>query len=196
MPALASIPATETLPAVRSIDGEGRRLTDMQAAFVVAFTTDPAAIGNAAAAARLAGYSENSAKDLGRRLVDLPHVQGAIREANQRLISSTLATKAVSLLQKVIDDEEAPLKCRVDAAKTVLDRAGYAALPPTAPNRLSAKHLTEMTADELRDVMLQMKAEMDKAKIIDQPSVADAAPIVAEAVTIDSTCDESEGTRP
>jgi hypothetical protein len=97
-------------------------------------------------------------------------VQAAIREANQQLISGQMATKAIALLGRVLEDESVPMKVRVDAARTILDRAGFSAMPPAVPKRPSDKQLSEMTADELREVMRQAKAEMDlAAKTIDQP---------------------------
>ena len=182
-PSVAVARPGRTVPAVA---GEGRALTDMQAAFVAHFTTTPGGIGNAAGAARLAGYAENSAKELGHRLVNLPHVQAAIREANQQQISGQIATKAIALLDRVIDDESVPIKTRVDAAKTILDRAGFCALP-TAPKNLRDKELAEMTADELRETMRQARAEMDKgATIIDPPAV-----VVGEGATLHPTTDGS-----
>jgi len=167
--------------AVAAVAGEGRALTDMQASFVVAYTTANGAIGDATAAAKLAGYKETSAGDLGRRLVGLPHVQAAIREANQQQISGKIATKAIALLDRVIDDESASLKVRVDAARTILDRAGFCALP-AGPKRLSEKALAEMTADELRQVMAEARKEMDKARTIDPPAI-----VVDQAVTVNAT---------
>src|SRR5882757_6351413 len=79
------------------------KLTDQQFEFVTKFTSVPAAIGNASEAARQAGYSARSAAEIGRQLLEKPHVQTAIREANQRLISGQIATKAVALLERVID---------------------------------------------------------------------------------------------
>ncbi len=172
-----------------ALAGEGRALTEQMSRFVTAFTNDPGAIGNASEAARRAGYSEHSAREIGRQLLDKPHVQIAIREANQQLISGTLATKAISLLEKVIDDASASLKVRVDAARTILDRAGFCALP-AGPKRLSDKALAEMTADELHQVMVEARREMDKARIIDGPAV-----VVDQTVTVTPTTDEPEGTR-
>ena len=106
-------------------------LTPQQADFVLHYTSTPEAIGNAAAAARLAGYSEQSARELGRQLLDKPHVRAAVDEANRQAVSGRLATKAVALLERVIEDESAPVKVRVDAAKAVLDRAGWPAGRPT-----------------------------------------------------------------
>lgn len=107
-------------------------LTPQQTDFVLHYTSTPAAIGNAAAAARLAGYSEPYARELGRQLLDKPHVRAAVDEANRQAVSGRLATKAVALLERVIEDESAPVKVRVDAAKAVLDRAGWAAGRPQA----------------------------------------------------------------
>jgi hypothetical protein len=104
-----------------------RDLTPQQADFVVHYTSTPEAIGNAAEAARRAGYSEASAREIGRQLLDKPHVRAAVDEANRRAVSGRLTTKAVALLERVIEDEAAPLKVRVDAAKAVLDRAGWTA---------------------------------------------------------------------
>ncbi len=106
-------------------------LNDQQQAFVTAFTSDPGAIGNASEAARRAGYSEKSARDIGRQLLAKPHVRAAVEEANRDQISGALASKAVAVLEGIIDDETAAPKLRLDAAKTILDRAGYIA--PKAP---------------------------------------------------------------
>lgn len=125
-------------------------LTDQQRAFVHHFTSTPGAIGNASAAARMAGYSEKCDAEMGRQLLQKPHVRKAIDEANRRSISGTLATKAVCLLERVIDDEGAPIKVRVEAAKTILDRAGI--VPPSVAERTEAqggKLLSEMTMEEL-----------------------------------------------
>ena len=125
-------------------------LTEQQRAFVAHFTSTPGAIGNAAAAARMAGYSERCAREIGRQLLDKPHVRKAIDEANRQSISGTLATKAVGLLERVIDDEDAPLKVRVEAAKTILDRAGI--VQPSVSERVAAgdgKLLSEMSVNEL-----------------------------------------------
>lgn len=184
---------------VPAVAGEGRALTEMQAAFVVAFTADPAGIGNPTAAAKLAGYAETAAKDLGRRLVALPHVQDAIRAANQQQISGQMATKAIALLGRVIEDETVSMKVRVDAARSILDRAGYSALPGIA-KRPNDKQLAEMTAEELRETMRRARAEMDGApRVLDGAAVpipdAPARPIIDTAATVKPTTDAPEGTR-
>ena len=108
-----------------------RELTEHQAAFVAAFTSEHGAIGNASEAARRAGYSEKSAAELGRQLLEKPHVRAAIDDANRAQINGALASKAVAVLAGIIDDDTAAPKLRLDASKTILDRAGYIA--PKAP---------------------------------------------------------------
>ena len=128
-----------------------RALTSKQQAYVLAYTSGAGAVGNAAAAARVAGYSEKTARVIGFQLLYLPHVRDAIDQANREQLSGRIATKAVALLERAIDDERVPMRDRVAAAKTVLDRAGF--LPPSLAERarevLSVKPLNEMTRDEL-----------------------------------------------
>ncbi|MBL26157.1 MAG: hypothetical protein CMM50_01205 [Rhodospirillaceae bacterium] len=143
-----------------------RNLTEQQARFVVAFTSEPGAIGNASAAARVAGYSDKSAAEIGRQLLEKPHVCTAIEEANRAQVSGTLATKAIDVLRQVIDDPDANLRIRVDAAKTILDRGGFAAAKAEAPDasRSPEKAPSEMTLEELEAYIQDGRkrlAEMD-----------------------------------
>ena len=123
-------------------------LNDQQQAFVIAYTSDPGAIGNASEAARRAKYSVKSARDIGRQLLAKPHVKAAVDAALRDHISGALASKAVAVLEGIIDDDTAAPKLRLDAAKTVLDRAGYIA--PKAPE--SPKPASE--ADDLDGMSL------------------------------------------
>ncbi|MCB1884748.1 MAG: terminase small subunit [Geminicoccaceae bacterium] len=107
-------------------------LTEQQRRFVLAYASGEGAIGNAAEAARRAGYSEKSAAEIGRQLLEKPHVKKAVDEAFKRQIGGGLAARAVGVLARILDDEAAPLKVRLDAAKTVLDRAGHGARPALA----------------------------------------------------------------
>lgn len=100
-----------------------RDLTEQQAAFVLHYTSTPGALGNAAESARRAGYSEASARELGRQLLDKPHIRAAVDEANRQNLSGRIYTKAVGLLERMIDDESVSMKVRLDAAKAVIDRA-------------------------------------------------------------------------
>lgn len=139
-----------------------RKLNDQQQAFVLHYTSAPGAIGNGAEAARRAGYSEKSAAELARQLLEKPHIRSAIFDANRAAISGRLTTKSVALLERVIDDESASLKVRVEAAKTVLDRAGFVAAIVNV-ERQDTKSLSEMTRAELEAVVAQGAAVLKSA---------------------------------
>lgn len=133
-----------------------RKLTEAQEAFVIHFTSSPGALGNAAESARRAGYSEKNAREIGRQLLDKPHVRKAVDDANRQSISGKIATKAVDLLERVIEDENVPIKVRVEAAKTILDRAGIVAataVKPDGKRDVPEKPLSEMTIEELEEVV-------------------------------------------
>lgn len=99
--------------------------TELQQRFVVEFVANG---GNATAAAKAAGYAVQSAGKMGSKLLGNVHVQDAIRAEQRRLLNGDLATKALGVLRAVLEDEKAPTGARVDAAKTVLDRAGLVAM--------------------------------------------------------------------
>lgn len=119
---------------------------------MIHFTSGEGAIGNAAESARRAGYSAHSAKEIGRKLLTLQHVRDAIDEANRNRLAGPIASKAVALLERAIDDETVPMRTRVEAAKTILDRAGIVAPPAVLiaerANRRD-KPASEMTLPEL-----------------------------------------------
>lgn len=129
-------------------------LTEQQAAFVQHYTSDLECIGNAAASARAAGYGERNDAEIGRQLLGKPHVRAAIDASLRSQISGRMAVKASRLLERVIDDEEAPLKVRVEAAKTILDRGGFVA--PSAFEKAAkamqgdGKAVTTLSLAELR----------------------------------------------
>jgi hypothetical protein len=153
-------------------------LTELQQAFVVAYTSDPSAIGNCREAALRAGYSQHTAAESGRRLVTQPHIRDAIRAANLELISGRIATKAIGLLERVIDDESAPIKIRVDACKTVLDRGGFGA-SPAGHDKPNGKHPSEMNEAELYQRMIELRKIVDSSKesvIIDVTPQQEALP--------------------
>lgn len=136
-------------------------LTDMQARFVVHFTTTDGAIGNKAEAARLAGYSERSAKEIGHQLINKPHVRAAIDDANQRQLSGPMASKAIARLDRILSDDTTPLKIMLDAIKTTLDRAGHIA--PKAEERRdpdAGKHPADMSLTELEAVAAESRKRL------------------------------------
>ena len=142
-----------------------RELNEQQAAFVAAFTSETGAIGNASEAARRAGYSPANARELGRQLLHKPHVRAAIDDANRAQISGALASKAVEVLLGILDDKTAAPKLRLDAAKTVLDRAGYIA--PKAEERpqpeSEAEKLNKLSIEQLEAFVADQEAKLAQA---------------------------------
>ncbi len=165
------------VPAITDKPGIADRLTPLQAAFVGHFTGTPGCIGNGAEAARRAGYSPKAAKETASKVANLPHVRAAIDRANREAISGRIATKAVALLERAIDDEDTPMKIRVQAAMAILDRGGFGA--PTALEKMAAaagragegKLFSELSADELEarlsEVLAAHHRGPDHAKLIE-----------------------------
>ena len=140
-----------------------RDLTDQQEAFVAAFTSAPGAIGNGSEAARRAGYSKKSARDIARQLLLKPHIQVAIDQANRAQIGGSLASKAVEVLENIINDPEAPPKLKLDASKTILDRAGHIAPRAREPSKEGATELGlgALSVHELQALAAGMEAQRE-----------------------------------
>lgn len=132
--------------------------TQQQRAFAVELVANG---GNITQAAIRAGYSPASARQTGQHLLDKPHVQAAIRQEQGRVLGR-LAGKALCVLEGIMDDPGAPAGARVDAAKTILDRAGLPAIPANALARgVVSDTLGEMTAEELRAFIAQGRATLE-----------------------------------
>ena len=132
--------------------------TGNQEAFALAYVANG---GNATKAAREAGYSANSCRQIGSHLLAKSHVQAAIREEQFRSLNGPLASKALTVLESALDlSNDVPWGTRVDAARTVLDRAGLV-LPeqahkqtPSAALDLSALLAKLLAAKAIRDARL------------------------------------------
>lgn len=127
-------------------------IIDQQQAFAEAYVLGR---GNATQAAIDAGYSAISARQTASRLLHTPHVQNAIRRAQAHALKGRLASKALGVLERILDDESAPAGVRVDAAKTVLDRAGMGAIRTIDHAGEYEKPQSEMTIAELDTVIRQ-----------------------------------------
>lgn len=96
--------------------------SEMRERFAYAFVCD--APGNASRAAKLAGYAERSCRVSAHNLMQNPSVQARIREIQFRELNGKLTSKALGVLEAILDDPNAPAGVRVDACRVVLDRAG------------------------------------------------------------------------
>lgn len=91
------------------------------------------------------------------------------------------APLAMNVLQELVTDKTMHPKLRLDAAKTILDRAGHIAPKAVAQGSKDAKPLNEMSMGELRELADKLEGEISgRAKEV---SSAKAAP--AKAQTID-----------
>lgn len=122
--------------------------------------------GNATRAAIAAGYAEASARQTASRLLGLSYVQDAIRRAHTRTLQGRLASKAISVLERILDDDSAPAGVRVDAAKTVLDRAGFSAVR-SAVLEPEEKSLESMSLAELEALARQLQRSLDRDRAED-----------------------------
>lgn len=109
-------------------------------------------------AAEIAGYTDPGAS--GWRTLALPHIQEAIR-AEREMMLAEIAGLSVIALRELVGPNNPPA-VRLRAAERSLDMAGHVAKP--AAKALADKTMGEMTAAELREVMRQSRAEMEKAK--------------------------------
>ena len=156
-----------------------RELTEQQALFVTHYTSGDGSTGNAAESARRAGYSVASARDIGSQLMGKPHVKAAVEAAHRAALSGELTTLAMAALRDILrEGSTASEKNRLDAAKTVLDRAGLASRPAdgraasgvsgagqfggnAAAMEADAKDAAEDAAAEIRDIMARHRAERE-----------------------------------
>jgi hypothetical protein len=121
-----------------------RKLTDLQQRFV-----DMILEGNPVLRdAELTGIG--SPRVHAYRFAALPYVQRAIAEGLTKRFMTEGAPLAYSVLVKFVGDEAVSPRVRVDAAKALLDRAGF--VPPKAGEQLDTaeKDLSAMSPDELR----------------------------------------------
>ncbi|WP_052000034.1 terminase small subunit [Caenispirillum salinarum] len=95
-------------------------MTDKQQRFAVEYASNG---GNATAAAKAAGYSEASAHEIGRQLLEKPHVHDAIL---RHLMRARFRSGAVGInaLMQLAQDDKAPANARVSAARALCEHAG------------------------------------------------------------------------
>jgi hypothetical protein len=129
--------------------------------------------GNASEAARLAGYSKTSARQIGGRLARDAKVQRLIRQEQQRVIGGRLCSQALGVLEAIMLDPAAPAGARVDACKTVLDRGGLPAIPANmivSDGMAGERALADMSLEDVQAFIVEgrarlaaMKAKSDEA---------------------------------
>ena len=116
-----------------------RDLTDKQTAWVASFV---ASGGNAALAAREAGYAESSYRSVLANNLRNPLIQKAIYSATVDQLS-THAPAAVETLYRLMNASKSD-KVKLDAAIAILDRAGF---KPIERHQVAVKGDLRVTID-------------------------------------------------
>lgn len=135
-------------------------LTPMQAAFVRALVRNG---GVQVEAAKEAGYSDPKSRGWG--LMQLPHVQAAIRAETERMLAGAGA-KAVGWMVKALDDPKLPGAVRFQSAKWLAEAAGHGLAAHRAALGMPPqdKPLSEMTLDELDAFISAGKAATERLR--------------------------------
>jgi len=94
--------------------------TDMQKRFALEYASNG---GNATQAAKDAGYSIKSAHEIGRQLLEKPHVhEMVLRELNRLRYRS--GVRGLNALMQIAEDTKAPANARVSAARALCEHSG------------------------------------------------------------------------
>lgn len=114
----------------------------------------------------------------------------AVRVEQSRVLVGDLANAALGVLRTAMTSEDVPWGVRVQAAKTVLDRAGHIAPKAAEPPRAGDKPLSEMTADELEAFIRRGREALDGAARPQLDLVAIAPPDAPGAPQVIDIIDE------
>lgn len=117
-------------------------------------------------AASAAGYPARSYIDL----LQSPRVSRRVEWRMRSVIRNELAPKAIHLLGRLLDDEAAPARVRVQAAQFILERAGYVA-PRAQVQEAAEKSISAMSAEELASLVEKLEQERSsRAKDVSAPN--------------------------
>ena len=122
-----------------------------------------------AEAAERAGYSSRSSADAALRSKTVALLLN--QRMTMRLASG--APTMFSVLEQVATNRAAPAGARVDAAKAWLDRAGWTVPRVEGKSISDGKGLAEMSADELRQTVRDLKAMKDVTPVTNAEGLDD-----------------------
>lgn len=160
---------------------ENRELSDRVQEFVKHFTETSDCIGKPEPAALAAGYSPSCAGSMGRQLLKDPRVQAALRDANMALMGGDLTTLSLQRLRQILERDDVHPKVHLDAAKVVLDRAGYVAPKAADPDDGQPKEPSDMSQAELEGFIRQKELALNRMKDITPTALLEGEVINAEA---------------
>jgi phage terminase small subunit len=139
----------------QEVNAMTRELTNRQSEFVAAFVES----GDAHQAALSAGYAAATARTAGTDILGVRHIAQAVAVAvRERLVAS--APMALRVIEMLMNNDTISPKVRLDAAKALLDRAGFVAPRPRNEAQTGDKALHEMSFDELREMAAKLEDEI------------------------------------
>lgn len=110
--------------------------------------------------------------------IRLPHVAAAIEAELQRVLQSEIAPAAFAFLRRVVASDKFGERVRVDAAKILLDRAGFT--PIKRGEDKDIKDPDQMTTDELHRMVSQLERELSERATPITPGKPDLADLVPD----------------
>jgi hypothetical protein len=136
------------------------------------FVSHTVRYGDPKAAVRLCEYKGDPA-DIAPDLMRSPKIAAAIQAEVSLRIRTEGAMIAHNVLMDVAKDKDAPKGVRVDAAKALLDRAGFIAPRAEAPKAAEGRALSDYSIEELRGLVSQLeRTRGDNARAV--PTAHDA----------------------
>jgi hypothetical protein len=135
--------------------------------------------GNGTQSAIKAGYATDCARQTASRLLRHEGVRAEIDKLTRQALGDHAAA-AVGLLGRVVRDEKAPLKIRVDACKTILDRAGFIAPKAADAPELPSKPTERLSLAELDVMMVELRAEIAAKAAALEAELIDVTPVMIE----------------
>lgn len=93
-----------------------------------------------------------------------PALWSRVRERTHEMLQA-LAPKAVMVAAQILDNDTTSDKVRLDAARLVLDRAGYVAPKAAEASTGATKALHEMTREELAERAARLNKEISERSI-------------------------------
>lgn len=130
-------------------------LTEIQRSFISYLVLEG---HNPTEAARRAGYSHPNVRAY--ELLRKPHIVGAIRKEQGRVLDGDLANVALRTLRGVMEDQQSPASAKVAASRAVLEASGYFKREQETP--LENKSPLDMSVQELEAFVKKGREEMRK----------------------------------
>jgi phage terminase small subunit len=138
------------------------RINERQKLFAELYVLDPQVGGNGTKACIGAGFAADCAAQTAYRLLRHPGVRAEIEKLTRQALGDH-AVAAAAFLGKVVNDTNAPIRSRVDAAKIILDRAGFAP-KEREPADPDDKDFSELSMADIERVIKKLEREIDEAR--------------------------------